>query len=231
MRCKAIISVDIVAYTSLTSGQKRILEKRIFELFELLQKEYDVYIRLVKGDYLECLVFQPEKSLEIALLIKMYIKSLDFKNVQNDNRLKYFNTYGIRLAIGIGQLERIDIEKGIIDGEAIYRAGRLLQDQNTHAQKKIHIKQSLFFASGDINLDKEMDAFCSLLDYIANKATGKQAKVIYYKILKKKEEEIARLMQISRSVVNRQSVSAGWHAIKKAINIYPELINKCLNDE
>ncbi len=225
---KAVISGDIIAYTSLSIQQKKELEKALNQLFSIINKKYKVYIRLIKGDYLECVVFEPEYALEIALLIKMYIKSIIFDNTQKDTRLKYFNNYGIRLAIGLGSLDRIDKQKGIIDGEAIYFSGRLISEQSTHKQKKIHIKQSLFFKSSDENLNKEMDVIFSLSDFIANKSTSKQAKVVYLKITGEKEDEIAQKLGVSKSVVNRQSISAGWHPLQKTIEFFKYKINYTL---
>ncbi len=225
---KAVITGDIIAYTSLNLKQKEILEKELKNLFRILNNRYNIFIRLVNGDYLECVIEKPEKSLEIALLIKTFVKSLDFNQSNNDKRLKFFNNYGIRLAIAIGNLERFEPEKGIIDGEAIYKAGRLINEQSTHESKKIHIKQSLYFFSENDDLNKEMDTIFNLVDFILNKATGKQARIIHRKIWGENEKEIARKFNISRSVVNRQAIAGGWHPIKKTLQYYPEKILKVI---
>ncbi len=220
----AVISGDIIAYTSLSADQKKELQEAFDGLFDLIENKYKVFIRLIKGDYLECVVYEPAYSLEIALLIKTRIKSLKFENPQKDTRLKYFNNYGIRLAVGLGQLELIDEKKGIIDGEAVYLSGRLISEQDTHTQKKIHIKQTLFFKSRDENLNREMDTLFALTDFILNKSTAKQARVISGKILGEKDDEIAKKLGVSKSVVNRQSIAAGWHPLRKVIQYYKDRI-------
>jgi len=214
---KAVISGDIVAYTSLSDSQKELLEKKLKQLFRVLEKDYDIFIRLIKGDYLEAVV-KPEEALRIALLIKTYIKSLDFDINTEDSRSKHFKIYGIRLAIGMGTLDRFDAEKGIIDGKAIYRSGRLISAQHTHNKKKIHIKQSLFFSIEDADLDKEINAFFVLIDALLNQATARQSVVIYYKLKGLAENEIAEILKVSRSVVNRQAISTNWYALNMAIN-------------
>jgi len=223
---KAVISGDIVAYTSLSTKERAALEKKLTDFFQNLQKTYDIYIRLIKGDYLEC-VLAPKDALRVALLIKTFIKSLalDFQKAK-DKRIKYFSTYGIRLAIGIGDLTRFDKEKGIIDGEAIYYSGRLLNEQHTYNKQKIHIKQSLFFMSANAELNDNFDTLFSLIDTLINKASAKQSKVIFYKLQEKTESEIAKILSVSRSVVNRQSKSVGWHALKKAVNYYEKMMQK-----
>ncbi len=213
----AVISGDIIAYTSLSDSQKVLLEKKLKQLFKELEKDYDIFIRLIKGDYLEAVV-KPEEALRIALLIKTYIKSLDFEINAEDSRSKHFKIYGIRLAIGVGTLDRFDTKKGIIDGEAIYRSGRLISTQHTHSKQKIHIKQSLFFSIENADLDMEMNAFFVLIDALLNQATARQSEVIYYKLKGLDENEIAKILKVSRSVINRQAISTSWYAINKAIN-------------
>ncbi len=225
---EAIIAGDIIAYTSLSSQQKEILEKELKNLFRELQDKYQVFIRLVNGDYLECVVEKPEKSLEIALLIKTFVKSLKFDQAGNDKRIKFFNKYGIRLVVSIGNLERFDAEKGIIDGEAIYRAGRLINEQSTHDKQKIHIKQSLFFISQYDELNKEMDTLFNLVDFILTKATDKQARIIHRKIWGESEKEIAQKLKISHSSVNRHSIAAGWRPINKTLKYYSGKILKVI---
>jgi len=223
---KAVISGDIVAYTSLSTEEKASLEAMLRDLFKKLQSDYKAYIRLVKGDYLECVV-SPVDALRVALMIKTYIKSLDLQiDDERDSRIKYFSIFGIRLAIGIGELVRFDTDKGIIDGEAIYFSGRLLNEQHTHNKQKIHIKQSLFFQSPYEALNDNFDALFSLIDTLINKASAKQSKVIFYKLQHKTEAEIAGILGISRSVVNRQSISVGWYALKKALIYYEKLMSE-----
>jgi len=213
---KAVISGDIIAYTSLSEEQKRLLEDRLKELFAMLNSNFEIYIRLIKGDYLEAVV-KPKEALRIALLIKTYLKSSDIVK-SSDNRSKHFKTYGIRLAIGVGNLDRFTPKKGIIDGDAIYRSGRLINEQHTHNKQKIHIKQSLFFSIEDKNLSIEMNAFFVLIDTLLNKATAKQSAVIYHKLRGIAEKDIATILKVSRSVVNRHAISVGWFALKTAIN-------------
>ena len=67
---KAVISGDIIAFTSLADAAKNQLEADLKQLFETLHTHFDTFSRLIKGDYLECAVPQPEHSLRIALLIK-----------------------------------------------------------------------------------------------------------------------------------------------------------------
>jgi len=219
----AVIAGDIIAYTSLGVKNKQLLENKINELFLIIKNKYDVYCRLVKGDYLECVIEEPEYSFEIALLIKTYIKSLPIDE-QNNKRFKYFKNYGIRLAISIGKLNRYDKEKGIIDGEAIYLAGRKINKETTYDKQRIVIKNTLYFVSSKEQLNKLFQTIFMLVDFNLFKATNKQSQVVFYKLLGYKEKEIAKILKISQPVVNQHSLSVGWNALEQAIDYYRETL-------
>lgn len=220
----ATISGDIISFTSLSSKNKQILEKKIKNLIELLHNQFDSYCRIVKGDYLECVINKPEEALQIAVLIKSFIKSVALENEPNNKRFKYFKNFGIRLAIGLGELKRFDPKSGVIDGEAIYMSGRKINTESTHNKERIVIKNTLFFVSKDEQLNSQFTAIAVLLDFILNKATAKQCEVLYYKLLGRNENEISKIMKITQPVVNQHSISIGWNAIETAIKHYSTTI-------
>jgi len=217
---KIVISGDIIAYTSLSLEEKESLNNNLLELINLLEQKYTTYTRIIKGDYIECVVPNAQNAIRIALLIKSFIKfninqNLPLKN--ESKRKKYHKNYAIRLALGFGELLQMNPEKGIIDGEAIYISGRLIDDENTHKGNKIFIKNTLFFGSNNADLDNEMNTILQLVDYIINKATGKQCEVLYYKLLSYNEDEISKLIKVSQPVVNKHSTNIGWSVIETSL--------------
>ncbi|MGB5554864.1 MAG: fumarate hydratase [Flavobacteriaceae bacterium] len=218
---KGVISGDIVAFTSLSKIQKELVEDRLKVLLAELERKFDCFARVVKGDYLECVVPKPEDALTVALLIKSTIKSIPTAfDKKNDNRAQYFENYGVRLAIGYGTLERFDVKKGIIDGEAIYLSGRKINEEDTHTMDRISIKSTLFFVSNEDALNFAMEPIMALLDFLMNKATARQSEVLQYKLLGYNEDKIAKKMGISQSAVNQHSNSAGWNAIEKTVTYF-----------
>ena len=226
----AIISGDIIAYTTLNKNEKLKLEKELNAFLKLLKKEYDVFGRIIKGDYLECYIPETYKVLRIALIIKSFIKTIVFEikssTKEKTNRLKTFKTYGIRIAIGIGDLERLDFKKGIIDGEAIYMSGRLISNLKTYDKERATVKNTLFIKTYNDELNGEMNALIALLDKVFLDATAKQAEVIFYKLRSFNEIEIAEILRISQPAVNQHSTSAGWNAIEKAVLRFEEVIKE-----
>lgn len=220
----ATISADIISYTSLTEEGKRRLELGIRNLLSELSTRYseqNFYGRLVKGDYIECAMNDPRYSLRIALLLKTYVKSFDLKVVNDGNsRLKYFIEHGLRLAVAVAPLTKLDADKDLIDGEAIYLSGRAIKDLSTSNKKKIVIKNTMFFCSPNNELEDRFDTVFSLLDTIISKCSAKQCEVVYYKLLSFSEKKIAEQLNKYQSTISQHSTAAGWLSIEKAINFY-----------
>jgi hypothetical protein len=223
----AVISGDIIAFTSLSDKGRALVEEKLKRLLEVLNREYKVYSRLIKGDYLECVIPEPESALRVALIIKTYLKSLSANGLVSEKdkkRLKFFKTYSIRLAIGYGELSRYDPEKGIIDGEAIYLSGRRINEEATHKKERIVIKNTLFFVSNSENLNKEFEPLLTLIDFLLSKATAKQCEVLYMKLMNYNEEAIAAKIKKTQPVVNHHSMSAGWNSIEKAVIRFSDVL-------
>ncbi len=222
------ISADVISYTSLFEKEKRQLETGIKELLSDLTKKYEKYSfygRLIQGDYIECALKSPKHALRIALILKTYIKAFDFNKKEGKrNRLKYFSEHGIRLAIAIAPLEKIDPEKGIIDGEAIYLSGRAIKNISTSNKQKIVIKNTMFFCISDKKLQEQFETFFSLLDTIISKCSAKQSEIIYYKLLDLSEKDISEKLEKYQSTISQHSTAAGWLSIEKAVNYFENTI-------
>jgi hypothetical protein len=224
---KAVISGDIIASTSLSDAGRVLIEKALKELIEELREGFNAYTRIIRGDYLECVVPNPENALHVALSIKSFVKSIsieDYLSDETNKRTKLFKTYGIRLAIGYGQLSRYVPSEGIIDGEAIYLSGRAINEFSTYKKERIVIKNTLTFVSNNTTLNSKLEPIIALLDVLINKATSKQCKVLYLKLMNNNEQAIASKLRIAQSVVNQHSTSIGWNAIEKAIKYFSEVI-------
>lgn len=131
----AAISADIVSSTSLCIEETIALKQRIEDLFSVLENKFPGFWgRIIKGDYIECLLPSAKDSFRVALIIKSCIKSFP---VAESKKKKLFQTYGIRIAVGIGDMRIVDKEHGIMDGEAIYLSGRTLSGMGA-PNKMVH---------------------------------------------------------------------------------------------
>lgn len=223
----AVISGDILASTSLEEVDRLKVFKNTQTLLEEISNKYGAYCRIIQGDYIECATPNAEKALEIALIIKSFIKAIPISKhprYKTDNRVKAYKTYGIRIALGYGKLLQINPEENIIDGEAVYLTGRFLKGLSTHDKERMNIKTTLNFVSQNNSLNFNINTILSLIELIINQATSKQCDVLYRKLLGQNESEIAHLMKISQPMVNRQSTSIGWNAIEQAVAYFERTI-------
>jgi hypothetical protein len=222
---KATISADIVSSTSLSVEQRLILEKELVGLLNMLKKTYGSKLffgRLIKGDYIECVLEDPKLALRVALLIKSCVKSVDIRaDKKSGQTLKDFKEYGIRIAIGIGELSIWNKKKGIIDGEAIYFSGRAINEM-TASDKKI--KNTLVFKSNNPDWNDSFTPVFHLLDVLFAKYKRAQSEIVFYKLLNKSEKEITDILKKSQSTINQHSTATGWTAIESAVAYFEKII-------
>ena len=169
----------------------------------------------------------PEQALTIALIIKSYIKAIVLTTEIDSSRSKYFKNHGIRLAMGYGKLNRYDKVSEVIDGEAIYFSGRKIsEERTTYNKERIVIKNTLFFNSDDEKLNENINCILGLLDVLVSNATAKQCKILYLRLLKNSEKEIANQLNIKQPTVNKQLSSIGWNAIEKSVSYFNSLFKE-----
>lgn len=219
---RATISADIISSTSLSVEELTLLQSEIHSfLDELSEKSQENdWGRLFKGDSVEIFLHDPHEALRVALLLKTLVKKTFAWGKENNARRELFRKYGIRLAIGIGEMRIADQKLDILDGEAIYNSGRLLEKAS---KEKLSIKRSMFFACPNPLLTEYVDVMVGLLDTLLRNATSRQNEILYYRLLGKNEKEIAGMLNIKQSAVNQRSNSAGWKAVESALNYYEKL--------
>lgn len=212
----AAISADIVSSTSLCIEETITLKQWTEDLFSILEKRFPGFWgRLIKGDYIECLLPSAKDSFRVALIIKSRIKSFP---VAESKEKKLFQTYGIRMAMGIGDMRIVDKEHGIMDGEAIYLSGRTLDEMGTPNKNG-----TFLIEPADKQLRPALHTIGMLTDALLNNTTKRQSEVIYYKLLSKSEQEIADILGVKQSGINQHSTSAKWYCIEDALNYFEQL--------
>jgi hypothetical protein len=223
---KATISADIVSSTSLNVEQRLILEKGLMKLLSLLKQAFGskiFYGRLIKGDYIECVLEKPELALRVALLMKSFVKSLEIQSDKDSNKkIKDFKEYGIRVAIGIGELSIWNKKKGIIDGEAIYLSGRAINEMTQSDKKR---KNTLVFKSKNENWNDSFLPVFDLLDVLFSKYKRAQSEIVFYKLLNKSEKEITGILNKKQPTINQHSTATGWFAIESAVEYFEKTIS------
>lgn len=229
-----VIAADIIGSTSLALKDKYELIDELRILFKALGRKFKTYCRITKGDLIECYIPKAASTMKVALIIKSFIKSktvapfqLSGKKLATtlDARTKYFRIHGVRMAIAIAPMETVDRKKDIIEGDAIYLAGREISGFHTSNKQRIVIKNTLFFITENEQWQKEFEVMMSLIDVLLSKCTARQCEILFNRLTGRSEEEIAKELLISQSAVNQALTSAGWNAIEKAILRFESIIN------
>lgn len=204
----AALSCDIVESTSLSESGMFELQDRIEECFhDIRLYGYDLWGRLIKGDCIECLFENPNQVLRFALALKCYMKYNLYMLGASGKSAKY----GIRSSIGIGSMRIVNESRGIMDGEAIYCAGRNLSG--------LHGRQFAGLECKTVNpsVSEMLSMNYILVDEWLNELSPKQAIVVYHKLMGLSEVSIAKLYGLSQPAVNLRSVSAKWNLIEDAV--------------
>lgn len=212
----ATISADIVRSTSLRTQDLKQLRKRLFRLFSDLERDIPgFWARIIKGDGIECYVPNYHYALRVSVLIKLLVKI----RVDQFDCSELLQKHGVRFSIGIGEIKYANKKEDIIDGPAIYIAGRNLDDIG---------KRNNNFSVVEVEgcpeyINCMLDSYVAMISNLVDSYSAKQAEVVYLKILGLKEREISKRLKIFQSSVNTRSTNAQWGLLNTAIKDFENL--------
>ena len=224
---KAVIVADIIKSTTFSVEQFMAIQeelKRYVNENIMWFKEHDSVFwgRVVRGDTLECYIDNPHYALRTALLLqlRMMLFLVPQNNVSIKKKTMGSMRSGIRVSVGIGGMRVSDPEKGMLDGEAVYLAGRGLDGQHTSGKEKVSIKRTLFYSSYNPSESRAVSLMLESIDVLLRKTTDSQKEVLYYKLLGMKEASISNILHKSVPTINRHGIRAGWYVISDIVNYY-----------
>lgn len=210
----ATISADVVSSTSLSKESMIGLNDHIKKCLALLEDRYQGFWgRIVRGDTIECVLDSPDEALEAALVLKTWVKSFVPGNDAKDS----FSKYGLRIAIGLGDMKTVSRERDMMDGDAIYRSGRALDSLVGRS------KYSFTISMADEKQEQILRIMFSLINDLVNNTTARRCRTLYEKILYKDASDIAKHMGITLSGVNQNLNALCWSSIEQVIEYYKKV--------
>jgi hypothetical protein len=218
---KGVITGDIVNSTNMEAKERSWLFTELSKFLLFLDKEYNSKSEAFRGDSFQVLVLEPELALKIAILIKTYIRSLSSvanKPAHLHRSLKILELYDARIAIGIGDVDKLAKKLAISSGVAFTLSG--------HGLDKLKGKKQFLAISTDDSFNDELETAVVLLDVILSRTTAAQSLVIHKKLLGKTEIEIANELSIMQSAVNQRSVAGSWNAIDVMVKRFEKIYAK-----
>lgn len=225
MRKHAIITGDIINSTSLKSTQLRALVGHFSKALKQWNKDFVMKSEISRGDSFQCYLSEPVHALQVALVIKTYLRSYVLfdvntvglgRSLQSKNKVSMTSkTIDARIAIGIGEVELKSKKLSISNGRAFELSGKLLDKMKGK-------KQAIGISTDDDHLD-ELEVEMALIDAILSMTTPYQSEVLHYKLLGYTEVEIAKILKINQSAVNQRSNGGNWYAIEVLLNRFEKL--------
>lgn len=213
----ATISADIVSSTSLSGDSIRELNNGLKRCLEDINTRYNGFWgRIVRGDSIECALDNPADALEVAILLKAWVKSFEPRDKMAS---KFFYRYGLRIAIGIGEMNTISKDNDMLDGEAIYRSGRALDKD-----LKGWSKYSFIISMSDAEHQKSLNVIVSFINHLLHHASARQCQILCNRILSADSRETAEKLGITVSGINQTLKVIGWTSIEQAIQYYRSIM-------
>jgi len=215
----AVITADIVNYTSLTNLESNLVLNSVHTMFEELDSyrtNIDKRFSIKRGDNIQIEISSPGVALDVALLLKSAVNKIilrDKKNI-NKNRKPFVD---IRISIGVG---KIAVKRETVNessGDAYIFSGRTLDMM----QKK---KRLLSVKCYDKQVNDELDTEFRLLEAIMGSWRITSCEVIYWKLMGMYDKDIARKLKISKSAITQRKKSAGWKGVEALLERYKELM-------
>ena len=206
----ATISADIISYTSLEINERRNVENIIKRFINDLSNKYTnnaFFGRLIKGDYVELVLMNPKDSLRVALQLKTLVKSIKLKNNSTPKSLD------IRIAFAIAPLDVIDFENGIIDGEAIYKSGRAVENKLSDS--------TFYFYHTDDKICRTFGLIISLIEILLSNYSAKKCEIIYLLLNGYSNKEIANSLAITLPAIS-QHLKIDWKRIDEIIRYFEQ---------
>jgi hypothetical protein len=205
MPIQAVITADIVHFTSLPTAKQKKLLHNIQLLLAPYQHEF------YRGDSFQVFFKNATAALQTALLCRCVAIVI----TQADN----ISIADVRVSIGIAPAKTPTKSLGASNGDAFVLSGRAF-DSISNSQQRLAIAcQSPIAAEG-------LQVIADYCNAIFKTMTGKQAAVIFELLLGKSQLEVAKKIKKSKSTVS-QHVSAGrWVEIEKLLINYNNIVNQ-----
>lgn len=214
MDLKATITADIVASTTLSVDSILSLNESIKNCIADIEEHFPgTWGRLVKGDSIEFAIDSPNMALRIGLILKAYVKSL---SLETTPKAEPFRRSAIRLSIGIGSMRLIDKSKDFMDGEAIYLSGRTIS-------KNEKAKDIFKIVGKPVESYPQINIMASLANNLINHSRWRPCKVLYYKLFKYSQKDIASKIGKSESAVSQALSAIGWESIDSFITYFESI--------
>lgn len=242
---KAVITADILNSTQFAPDiSNRWLNELILILKNSKEFKWALPPEIYRGDSFQGVLEHPEDSLKVAISARTFLRSRKTNPIKMASKIRMKNVVeersdepiyiaritnaalplnkeipevDIRIAIGIGKVDRMTDRPGTSDGEAFRLSGSLAD----------RIKQNK--ARIGIALPSQTDSLSAVMDILETLVgtwSAPQCEVISGILNNESVSTLATKLDISRSAVSQRLKTSNWWAVERLIQTFPELINR-----
>ncbi len=164
---------------------------------------------IYRGDSFQGVIAKPEEALKAAIIIRANLLSrFKGKRVRLD----------ARIAIGLGTIDYFPHEQvGEGDGEAFRNSGMELDRMKKEEQR-------LIVKTPWQEINDELRTECALFDALIQRWTKEQAEAVAYQIQGLKQEEIAKILNISQPAVFQRLKTGSYWAVQIFLEHFKTMI-------
>lgn len=206
---RGVITGDVINSTSIPIEQRQMLLDAISSTMYKIKRDVPLEYELFRGDSIQVVVANPEKTLLVGILLRAGVKSMTPK----DSDIYW----DIRTSIGIGEVEFQADSIRISDGEAFRISGRGLDAMD---------KTTLIAKTPWQDVNEELDVTIPFVDDIVCCWTSSQARVVFPALLKHyTRKEIAIILGQSAQNVSKLLITAKEKLIRNSTDRFSKIIN------
>lgn len=194
----AVITGDIVQSSLLAQTEKQQMLAGLQKVLEEGKKLFpDWNGEIFQGDSFQAVTSHIKESLGFALFCITHFKAQGF---------------GLRIAIGIGDMVFSSGSVRTSDGSAFLHSGRTLAELKKKSGSYIGLK------TGNDDEDSEYEVHCASLDFLLDRCTNLQAEALSLAITGLTQVQIADSLDITQPTVQQRLKAAGWPVFKAILH-------------
>ena len=201
MIIRGVITGDVIGSSNIKPENRSLLLDCLNAMKDELISISPFKMEIFRGDSFQLLVEQPEKTIELAILLRAGLK--------HHTPSKKEGIWDAKVSVGIGTVNFISDEIITSDGEAFQYSGRLFDKMG---------KQRLMVKTPWSNVDEELSVSTPFADDIITRWSIKQAGMVYLSLMKNQSrKDLAELAGTSAQNVSDILSTAREALIRKYI--------------
>jgi len=204
---KAVITGDIVDFTSLNAANREALVKESKDFLQNLNPQKGS-AEFFRGDSFQLIVNNVAEAIHKSIQIRCWFKKGEWSD---DKKL-----LDAKIAIGVGEISYLGDSVLDSDGEAFHLSGRTF-DKMENSMFRIVLP--------DEHINRQLEIIADLMNVIITDWTKAQAEVVFLLLENKTQQQIALELGVVQSAVNNRIRLSKWKEIERTINYISTLVN------